>query len=1099
MKKAILLLVLFAVLISPAFAINLETSTKGVKVDSDVINEVESGDVDVIVTLKESPESKAVIMSEANEKQRKKDIKKLQKNVLLNLKSTSLRKARAEGETSIASVSQNDYDFKIKYIYELDPSFAGKISKSGLRKLMNDPNVALIEKDRPVYATMDISAPLINATKVWNISVGGKQINGSGETICVIDTGVDYRHHALGGCNWVNMSGSETSYNESYLLNSPHDYENNYDNTWIITKPGWQNIRVHFTKIDVEEGYDVVYIYDGNDNQIQYFTGYYENIWSNSVSGDTIKVRLVSDYSVIGWGFQIELVGNQTYINPSYLNCSKVIDGKDYVNNDNDPMDDNGHGTHVAGTAAGMDSVYRGIAPGANIIAMKVLDSSGSGFFSDVKTAIDQCNVWRNQYNISIITMSIGDSTQNNNPASQCDPFATALSISAAYNNGQFVSVASGNDNYINGINYPACTTKATSVGSVYSKNWGGLGWGSGPTSCTDTVTWADKISCFTNRDEILDVLAPGALITSAAMGGGFTQKGGTSMATPMVAGVAALMQQYSKLRNGTALTPAQIESIMKSTGKNITDNAGSVTPAGTTGLRFPRVNALAALAGIGSIPVCGNNIIDFGEICDGNSINSSCSNFGYSYGSLSCLPDCSGYNTSNCMNCSAEVLINDTKINRTGSAQWNATSKMLEGNVTIKNLNNVNLYDAKAVIYWISQGSVSVNGNDGIVPLITVYGFNYSNNPYYSHGNITPNSSTTRNWKFYDPSEVPFDFATRMVAKYCSNSGYVNGVPVGEIKSADINPNLFFKPSIRTGLNKNVTFNCTANNGEVPLFYSLNFGDGTSLFSNSSINTIHNYDAGRYIAECVIINPDNQTLNSKIDLLIGSAWGSFNATLTGNYTFNTCNGTNAKDYSRFKNDGIVNGSTWVGSYLNQGLSFDGIDDKVTISGNLGSLIPRKKVTVEAWIYPTNNTGFHGIAGNWWEPAGTFWPIGYLLFQYNNKIVFYTGYGYDLVAVDSGSIANFTNRWHHVAGTYDVDAKQIKVYVNGVATTQNLPTAYEITYGLGGGSRIGMYYWDGLETGFFKGKIDEVKMYNYARTNAQIAADASAGISSVGC
>jgi len=68
-----------------------------------------------------------------------------------------------------------------------------------------------------------------------------------------------------------------------------------------------------------------------------------------------------------------------------------VIAGYDFVNNDSDPMDDNRHGTHVAGIIASINSVYRGVAPGAKIVAIKALDSNGSGNFSDIIAGIDWC------------------------------------------------------------------------------------------------------------------------------------------------------------------------------------------------------------------------------------------------------------------------------------------------------------------------------------------------------------------------------------------------------------------------------------------------------------------------------------------------------------------------------------------------------------------------------------------------------------------------------------------------------------------------------------------------------------------------------------
>jgi len=90
-KKIMFFLSIFFVLINSAYSINLETSAKGVKVDSDVLTEVESGDVDVIVTLKDLPDKKPVILSDKDEEQRKKDIKKLQKNILKKIKTQSFQ------------------------------------------------------------------------------------------------------------------------------------------------------------------------------------------------------------------------------------------------------------------------------------------------------------------------------------------------------------------------------------------------------------------------------------------------------------------------------------------------------------------------------------------------------------------------------------------------------------------------------------------------------------------------------------------------------------------------------------------------------------------------------------------------------------------------------------------------------------------------------------------------------------------------------------------------------------------------------------------------------------------------------------------------
>jgi serine protease AprX len=89
----------------------------------------------------------------------------------------------------------------------------------------------------------------------------------------------------------------------------------------------------------------------------------------------------------------------------------KVIAFKDWVNNRTAPYDDNGHGTHVSGIVAGTGTgnpAYTGVAPGAALIGLKVLDGNGSGSLSNVAAAVDWAVANKDQYNIRVISMSLG-------------------------------------------------------------------------------------------------------------------------------------------------------------------------------------------------------------------------------------------------------------------------------------------------------------------------------------------------------------------------------------------------------------------------------------------------------------------------------------------------------------------------------------------------------------------------------------------------------------------------------------------------------------------------------------------------------------------
>lgn len=94
---------------------------------------------------------------------------------------------------------------------------------------------------------------------------------------------------------------------------SPHPYTDNYDNTWPITISNATNIRAHFTRYDIEGHFDFLKILDGSDNQITDYSGGWGehnvyDVWTPWVEGDTIKIRLVTDYSVYYWGFKVDMV-----------------------------------------------------------------------------------------------------------------------------------------------------------------------------------------------------------------------------------------------------------------------------------------------------------------------------------------------------------------------------------------------------------------------------------------------------------------------------------------------------------------------------------------------------------------------------------------------------------------------------------------------------------------------------------------------------------------------------------------------------------------------------------------------------------------------
>ena len=273
--------------------------------------------------------------------------------------------------------------------------------------------------------------------------------------------------------------------------------------------------------------------------------------------------------------------------------CDVTDDGlggccPDTTNEDTDATDDHGHGTHVAGIIASNKTVI-GVAPEANIVAVKVANSAGNALFSDIEQAVEWCVANAEIYNMTVISISLGAGSYSAN----CDATYSSLTadITAAENKNISVTVASGNDGYTSNIAAPACISNTISVGMTYDANVGGVAWSSG---CTDSTTAIDKIACATNRNSLLDILAPGAIILSTSYTGSTTSKSGTSMAAPHMAGIITLLQQYEQDVEGKNLTVDTINNSVR--------NGVIVSDAGGSGLNFIRTDLLAALYSIDNV-----------------------------------------------------------------------------------------------------------------------------------------------------------------------------------------------------------------------------------------------------------------------------------------------------------------------------------------------------------------------------------------------------------------------------------------------------------------------------------------------------------------
>ncbi|MCS7261143.1 MAG: S8 family serine peptidase [Anaerolineae bacterium] len=247
--------------------------------------------------------------------------------------------------------------------------------------------------------------------------------------------------------------------------------------------------------------------------------------------------------------------------------------------------DENGHGTHVTGIITGRGAVApRGIAPDTGIVAVRVLNSAGSGWTSDVVAGIDWVVANQARLNVRIMNLSLGGGAYSGTcDTADANSMLYASAIQAAQRAGIIVFAAAGNGAMADKMMTPACISGVVAIGSTYDANLGAYTWGGANPICTDASATVDQIACTSNSSSALDLLAPGAVITSAGLGGGVSSRSGTSMATPHASAVAALLLQAQP-----GLSAGQIENILKETGVPITDRRnGRVTP---------RVDAYAAV-----------------------------------------------------------------------------------------------------------------------------------------------------------------------------------------------------------------------------------------------------------------------------------------------------------------------------------------------------------------------------------------------------------------------------------------------------------------------------------------------------------------------
>ncbi|MAE69047.1 MAG: hypothetical protein CME06_01105 [Gemmatimonadetes bacterium] len=205
-------------------------------------------------------------------------------------------------------------------------------------------------------------------------------------------------------------------------------------------------------------------------------------------------------------------------------NCN-TVDDWDFVNNDDFPLDDYGHGTHVGGIASAIIDNGAGIAGcfQATLLAVKVLDSNGYGWWDDVAAGIDHSV----EKGADVINMSLGGGSDDSLLKAACD---------AAYAAGVLVVAAAGNDGPLFFANYPANYTSVIGVGAL-----GGFIFG----DCEKAAFFSQRGFGDDNSRGNVEVMAPGKFVYSCYPNDEYTRMDGTSMAAPHVAALCAAYRAY--------------------------------------------------------------------------------------------------------------------------------------------------------------------------------------------------------------------------------------------------------------------------------------------------------------------------------------------------------------------------------------------------------------------------------------------------------------------------------------------------------------------------------------------------------------------------
>ncbi|MEB3806666.1 MAG: S8 family serine peptidase, partial [Desulfurococcales archaeon] len=454
---------------------------------------------------------------------------------------------------------------EVRHVYKLIPAISLTLNKDNaadfLKWAENNPSVEKIYLDAKVKVNLNDSVPLIGAPEAWNLG-----FNGSGVNIAILDTGVDWTHPMLDDFDndpttndtkvivkksFVEYPSSEANDPMDYIGHGTHVASTAAGTIWNVTIPDsggtrtlinatydtpvYSNLTLYLE--DLEENDEIYYVYEfvvvgSSDGRLYNYTGE-----SNHVIGSALNSTFAYDADgdnqpdlfkhIYIWAFSSD---DDTLV--ALLTGFNTNTGKNDV-------------------LVGYDHLGPGVAPGAYVWAVKVLNKYGWGYTSWIINGIEFAALGPDGTpntgdEADIISMSLGADI----PSDGTDPLSLAVDYASSL--GVTVVVAAGNAGPGYGtVGIPASARSAITVGAVDKSLM--LAWFS---SRGPTVDMRIKPT----------VVAPGVNILAALPGNGYAALSGTSMATPHVSGSAALLIQAYKQKYNMTLTPQQIKDLLAST-----------------------------------------------------------------------------------------------------------------------------------------------------------------------------------------------------------------------------------------------------------------------------------------------------------------------------------------------------------------------------------------------------------------------------------------------------------------------------------------------------------------------------------------------------